>query len=76
MGDRAPTKGEEPDLDRVAGTDLRSNHSRSTHLIDSRGHPAQSEKSLQLQDVEVGHTDALHLPRGLQGFHPLKTQQQ
>lgn len=32
------------------------------YLIDSRGHPAQSKKSLQLQDVEVGHTNALHLP--------------
>lgn len=44
------------------------------YLIDRRGNPAQSEESLQLQDAEVGHTDALYFPRGLQCFHPLQTQ--
>lgn len=44
------------------------------YLIDRRGNPAQSEEPLQLQDAEVGHTDALYVPRGLQCFHPLQTQ--
>lgn len=32
------------------------------HLIDSRRHLAQTTESLQLQVVEVGHTNALNLP--------------
>lgn len=47
--------------------------SESENLVDSRRNPAQREESLQLQDVEVGHADALHFARGLQCLHPLQS---
>lgn len=32
------------------------------HLVDCRRNPAQGQEPLQLQDAEVGHTDAPHPP--------------
>lgn len=43
------------------------------NLVNSRRNLAESLESLQLEDAEVGHADALHLPCGLQSLHTLET---
>ena len=47
------------------------NYFNNNDLIDRRRHFALGKKSLQLEDVKVGHTNALHLPWGLESLHPL-----
>ena len=41
------------------------------YLVDGGRDPSQSKESLQLENVEVGHTDALGFTTRLQGLHSL-----